>query len=82
MSDFDGSALTRPDEDDYDLLTQGEARVRLAEEIVVTREELALTDDASDDAAQLRERIAVLESTANRYRNIQPTRDPSFFAPS
>ncbi|WP_169813547.1 acyl-CoA synthase [Nocardia vaccinii] len=80
MNNVDESSLERPDEDDYDLLTQGEARVRLAEEVVLTRKNLAELDADSDDARQLRQRITDLETTAARYRNIPPTRDPSFFS--
>jgi hypothetical protein len=71
MSEPDARA-GRPESDDYDLLTYGEAAARLAELLVAERETLAaLTRQAHPDRTrihQLEQRIALLESSDARYR--------------
>jgi uncharacterized small protein (DUF1192 family) len=62
----------RPDTDDYDLLTYGEASARLAELLAAEKDKLvALRQQADPDRAlvdQLEQRIALLESSDARYR--------------
>lgn len=62
----------RPDTDDYDLLTYGEAAARLAELLTAERAELAaLRRTANPDHAviqQLEQRISLLESSYQGYR--------------
>jgi uncharacterized small protein (DUF1192 family) len=62
----------RPDTDDYDLLTYGEASARLAELLAAEQDRLtALRQHAHSDPAvvrQLEERIALLQSSDARYR--------------
>ena len=71
MSEPDARA-GRPDTDDYDLLTYGEASARLAELLAAEREKLvALRQESDADPAlirQLEQRIALLESSDARYR--------------
>jgi hypothetical protein len=62
----------RPESDDYDLLTYGEASARLTELLATERDNLAaLTRQTHPDPArinQLEQRIALLESSRARYR--------------
>jgi uncharacterized small protein (DUF1192 family) len=62
----------RPDTDDYDLLTYGEASARLAELLAAERDKLAaLRQQADPDPAivqHIEERIALLQSSDGRYR--------------
>jgi uncharacterized small protein (DUF1192 family) len=62
----------RPDTDDYDLLTYGEASARLAELLAAEQDRLAaLRQQADPDPTlvrQLEERIALLQSNDARYR--------------
>jgi hypothetical protein len=62
----------RPDSDDYDLLTYAEASARLAELLAAEKEHLvAMTANADPDGAaidRLKQRIALLESSGERYR--------------
>ena len=71
MSEPDARA-GRPDTDDYDLLTYGEASARLAELLAAEKDKLvALRQQADPDRAlvdQLEQRIALLESSDARYR--------------
>jgi len=74
-------AVERPEEDDYDLLTFGEAGARLEIEIrSVRREVIALEQaDPVDDAAltTARARLADLEEGQRRNR-AQPINDENF----
>ena len=62
----------RPDTDDYDLLTYGEAAARLSELLATERDALeVLRQQADPDPAAvegLRRRIALLEYHGARYR--------------
>jgi hypothetical protein len=62
----------RPDTDDYDLLTYGEASARLAELVATEQAKLtALRNDTNPDVAliqQLEQRISLLEASDSRYR--------------
>jgi hypothetical protein len=62
----------RPDDDDYDLLTFGEAGARLIEEIAKEKRQLTDLEAARGDAAALgkvRQRISDLEAAAERQRD-------------
>jgi hypothetical protein len=67
----DDPPVVRPDDDDYDLLTYGEAGARLAEEIgkgnQVLRGLLAANADDGEIAA-IRTRIADLEAAVERQK--------------
>ena len=71
MSEPDARA-GRPDTDDYDLLTYGEASARLAELLAVEQGRLVALriQTAPDQAAiqRLEQRISLLESSSARYR--------------
>lgn len=62
----------RPESDDYDLLTYGEASARLTELLATERDNLAtLSRQTHPDPTrvnQLEQRIALLESSRARYR--------------
>jgi hypothetical protein len=62
----------RPESEDYDLLTYGEASARLTELLATERDNLAmLSRETHPDATrvkQLEQRIALLESSRARYR--------------
>ncbi|HEX3705909.1 MAG TPA: acyl-CoA synthase [Mycobacteriales bacterium] len=59
--------LTRPHEDDQDLLTYGEAGVRLQDEVAAERARVAELEAAGEDASQARTRLAALEEAAQRH---------------
>ncbi len=65
--------------DDYDLLTFSEVVARLAELLAAERDELAqLRREGSPDPARVRrleERIALLESSDARYRDLARTNE-------
>jgi|SRR5690349_2658557 hypothetical protein len=70
----------RDDEDDYDLLTFGEAGVRLDAEIRALAGEVAVLEAAGKEPAQLakaRERLAQLRDAAARNSR-QPITDENF----
>jgi hypothetical protein len=69
----------RPEDDDYDLLTFAEVRIRLAEEIarVEAAMESALRERKSDAAAQLRSRLRQLIEA--QERNTPQRLDPGAF---
>jgi uncharacterized small protein (DUF1192 family) len=78
----DGSndgTVERGEGDDYDLLTFGEVGARLAELLAAEKAELAqLRRQGSPDPAgvgRLEERIALLESSAARYRDMARKND-------
>jgi hypothetical protein len=75
------AAVERPDEDDYDLLTFGEAGARLQIEIRAVRAEMAALEQASpvDDAALAgaRARLEALNDGARRNA-AQPINDENF----
>jgi uncharacterized small protein (DUF1192 family) len=66
------SPASRPDDDDYDLLTYAEASARVAELLAAEQDRLATLcrqPDADVQAvATLQRRIALLEANARRYR--------------
>ena len=66
------SPAQRPDTEDYDLLTYGEAAARLAELLAAERDRLAaLRNEPHPDprrVEQIEQRIALLESSNERYR--------------
>ncbi|MCV7380845.1 hypothetical protein BST11_12175 [Mycobacterium alsense] len=83
MTSGEGShdgTVERREGDDYDLLTFGEVRARLAELLAVEKDELArLVRQAGPDDARVRrlkERIALLESSDTRYRDLARTNEP------
>jgi len=64
-------AAPRPDTDDYDLLTYGEAAARLAEAVEQDRRRLAELEASGGDSAQiasLRRRIELMIANDARYR--------------
>lgn len=69
----------RPDTADYDLLTFGEVAARLAEELAAATAELdALRNQADPDTERIRrleQRIALLKSSGDRYRQEQRTNE-------
>jgi L-rhamnose isomerase len=75
------TAVQRPEDDDHDLLTFGEAGARLEIEIRTTRARLHALEDAlpRDEAAigQASARLAELEDGAARNR-AQPINDENF----
>jgi L-rhamnose isomerase len=77
----DEAAVERPDEDDYDLLTFGEAGARLEIEIRAMRSRVAQLEQGSplDEAAlaAARNRLAALQEGAARNA-AQPINDENF----
>jgi len=75
------NGVVRPDEDDYDLLTFGEAGARLEIEIRTVRALVRRLEEASprDEAAvrAARARLSALEEGAERNR-AQPINDVNF----
>jgi len=72
--------VERPEEDDHDLLTFGEAGVRLREEIAGLRRAVAALETGPADAPELvrsRERLAALQEGSERNR-AQPINDENF----
>lgn len=69
-------AFDRTQEDDHDLLTFGEAGIRLREAIDELRARIAATDD-NVEATALRRRLDLLTSAAERNRR-QPITDETF----
>jgi hypothetical protein len=81
----DASALTRPDDDDHDLLTFGEAGVRLQEEILTTRAQIADLEQGAErdpataaELAKAQARLDALQDAAARNAR-QPINDDNFF---
>ena len=75
-----GAAPQREEEDDYDLLTYGEAGVRLYQEVQAQRRLVAELESGGDtglDAA--RRRLVALEEAAERNKR-QPINDENFEA--
>jgi hypothetical protein len=72
-------SVERPDDDDYDLLTYGEAAARLAEEINAERHRLdeliARQDGPQREIDALCRRIQLLVDSDSRYRRNQQTAD-------
>jgi hypothetical protein len=70
---------SRPETDDYDLLTFGEVAARLSEELAdATRELERVRDDTPDNAEQIsriENRIALLRESGERYRKEQQTNE-------
>jgi hypothetical protein len=63
--------VERPDDDDYDLLTYGEAGARLAEEIARGKQalrDLEAANAGADQLAATRARIADLEAAVTRQK--------------
>jgi hypothetical protein len=78
----DGELLERPADEDHDLLTYGEAGVRLQTEIRTLRDEVARLEAQSAAAPELesaRSRLALLEDAAQRNAR-QPITDDNFEA--
>jgi hypothetical protein len=78
----DPGAVERPDEDDYDLLTFGEAGARLEIEIRAQRARVAALEGADGPAdgaalAAARHRLAALEE-GQRRNAAQPLNDDNF----
>ncbi|MER6972127.1 hypothetical protein ACFVDI_00750 [Nocardioides sp. NPDC057767] len=70
--------LTREDEDDHDLLTYGEAGVRLQEAVRAQRDLVkGLADEGSSELAVARARLGELEEAAARNAR-QPINDENF----
>lgn len=69
----------RPETDDYDLLTFGEVAARISEELAEVTGELerVRTDSPqdTDTIRRLEERIALLQDSANRYRQEEQMSD-------
>jgi hypothetical protein len=81
VTERDPAAVERPDDDDHDLLTFGEAGARLAIEIRAARERLAQLEAATppDPAAvaAVRTRLAALEEGFRR-NTAQAINDANF----
>ena len=80
----DGELLERPADEDHDLLTYGEAGVRLQNEIQALRDEVArLEVEAAPGVTELleaaRARLTLLEDAAQRNAR-QPITDDNFEA--
>lgn len=80
----DGELLERPADEDHDLLTYGEAGVRLQTEIQALRDELArleveVAPGAAGELDAARSRLALLEDAAQRNAR-QPITDDNFEA--
>ena len=78
----DGGLLERPADEDHDLLTYGEAGVRLQSEIQALRDEVARLEAATGTGTALesaRARLALLEEAAQRNAR-QPITDDNFEA--
>jgi hypothetical protein len=78
----DEGLLERPADEDHDLLTYGEAGVRLQTEIGTLRHEVARLEAQSPAAPELesaRSRLALLEDAAQRNAR-QPITDDNFEA--
>lgn len=72
MSDnFDGPAPEREDEDDHDLLTYGEVKVRIHEEVVAQRAVVADLEASGRDATLARRRLDALVDAAERNSRSQ-----------
>ena len=70
-ADLPAGPAERPDADDHDLLTYGEAGARLVEEIARERRRLDRLQAAGADSGQLasvRQRIGDLQEAAERQR--------------
>ncbi|WP_054815005.1 hypothetical protein [Nocardia arizonensis] len=64
-------SAARPDSDDYDLLTYGEAAARLAEAVAFDRARLAELEKSNgdpDEIGSLKRRIELLTASNARYR--------------
>jgi hypothetical protein len=73
-----GDERVREDEDDHDLLTYGEARTRLTQEISRLAAELARSDQAGDpEPPGVRDRLDALQAAAERNAR-QPITDDNF----
>lgn len=67
MSDnFDGPVPEREDEDDHDLLTYGEVKVRIHEEVVAQRAVVADLEADGKDSTMARRRLEALVDAAER----------------
>ena len=78
----DGGPLERPADEDHDLLTYGEAGVRLQSEIQALRDEVTRLEAATGTGTALesaRARLALLEEAAQRNAR-QPITDDNFEA--
>ena len=77
--DPEPSEFDRTQEEDHDLLTFGEAGLRLSETLDELRETLAARELEGDTTAagRLRDRIAELQAAAERHRN-QNINDANF----
>jgi len=79
MASNDDLPTERADDDDYDLLTYGEAGARLAELLNTERQrldELSATPGADPKEVEaLRKRIELLRSSADRYRQHSASAD-------
>ena len=73
-----GRAPERPDDDDHDLLTYGEAGARLHEEIEWQQQHLArLRADGAPGVEEAQKRLKLLLDTAERNAR-QPINDENF----
>jgi hypothetical protein len=73
-----GTPSRNAEDDDHDLLTYGEAGVRLHEEVVAQRERVAALEGVgSDQAEAARRRLTDLEEALARNRQ-QPINDDNF----
>ena len=82
----DDVVVERPDDDDYDLLTFGEAGARLTEEILKLERRIDAMRSAEVPAEQLaaaQRRLDVLREAADRNRKptIEELRASGFFGP-
>jgi hypothetical protein len=79
ISDSADPTPSRPETDDYDLLTYGEVAARLAELLAAERGALArLGREPQPDPAEvsrLEKRISLLTASESRYRELQSKKD-------
>ncbi|MGE2714145.1 hypothetical protein ACQI4L_08815 [Mycolicibacterium litorale] len=68
---------SRPESDDYDLLTFGEVAARISEELTEASAQLERargeTPTDTDEIRRIEDRIAMLRESADRYRQEQQT---------
>lgn len=80
--DWEGPLPEREEEDDYDLLTYGEAGVRLKQEVDIQRDRVeAARAEGAEALAKAEHRLALLLDAAKRQRTsrISPENFEKFF---
>lgn len=82
----DDVVVDRPDDDDYDLLTFGEAGARLTEEVIRQQRRLdglRVAGAGDDQVAAAEQRLHLLQQAQERNRKppLEEMRDSGFFGP-